>query len=299
LSVMGYYFWRVTGSPFRIPYQVSMATYHLVYFPWEKLHQAAQYRHEVMHRFYQGAPVLGQYRLTHQHPAWRLLLKPLPFLMFYLGPALALPFAAWFAFWRRDHLGVRRFRWPVSRKSRFLLLVVGLTFVGLLLTIYIPPAHYAAPLTAAVYTLILQAMRSLRLWYPDGRPVGRCLVRAVPLICFLMLPVRGAASWLHIPLPPTVGHTWYSTDSHNRDRARILKQLESEPGKHLVLVRYRPEHDVLKEWVYNLADIDGSKVVWARDMGAEKNRELLDYFKDRKVWLVEPDQVPVRVESYR
>jgi hypothetical protein len=32
-----FYFWRVTGSPFRIPYQVNIATYHLVYFPWQKL----------------------------------------------------------------------------------------------------------------------------------------------------------------------------------------------------------------------------------------------------------------------
>src|SRR6266700_201887 len=31
---MGYYFWRVAGSPFRIPYQVNMSVYHLVYFPW-------------------------------------------------------------------------------------------------------------------------------------------------------------------------------------------------------------------------------------------------------------------------
>src|SRR5204863_5088084 len=35
ISVIGYYFWRDTGSPFRIPYQVNMANYHLVYFPCE------------------------------------------------------------------------------------------------------------------------------------------------------------------------------------------------------------------------------------------------------------------------
>jgi len=33
-------------------------------------------------------------------------------------------------------------------------------------------------------------------------------------------------------------------------------------------------------------------VVWARDMGPEKNRELLDYYKDRRAWLVEPDEKP-------
>jgi len=299
LSATVYYFWRVTGSPFRIPYQINMATYHLVYFPWEGLSQAAHYDHEVMHRFYQGDAVLGQYRLANEHPIRALLLKPAPLLLFYLGPPLALPFGAWLAIWRRDDAGARQFRCPISRKSRFLLLVVAAIFVGLALPIYLPFPHYAAALTAAVYALVLEAMRSLRLWRPEGRPAGKFLVRAEPLICFILLPVRAAAQWLHISLPPTMVHTWCSGNFHNLDRARILKQLENERGKHLVLVRYVPEHEVFEEWVYNGADIDGSKVVWARDMGAEKNQSLIEYFNDRQVWLVKPDEKPVRVEGYR
>ena len=89
-------------------------------------------------------------------------------------------------------------------------------------------------------------------------------------------------------------HTWYSTDFHNLDRARVLAQLRAEPGRHLAIVRYQPDHEILEEWVYNEADIDGSKVVWARDMGAAKNQELIDYYKDRQVWLVEPDEKPVK-----
>ena len=292
-GAMGFYFWRVTGSPFRIPYQVNIATYHLVYFPWQKLGPPAEYNHEVMREFYQGAPVVGQYRLAHLHPIRTLLLKPVPFWLFYLGPALTLPFLVWFAIkWRG------RFRWPTSRKSQFLLLVVGTTFIGLSLPIYLPPAHYSAALTAAVYALLLQAMRSMRLWRPNGQPTGKFLVRAVPLICFALLPLRAADSLLHISLPPTVIHTWYSTDFHNLDRARVLAQLREEPGRHLVIVRYKPDHEILEEWVYNEADIDGSQVVWARDMGASKNQELIDYYKERRVWLVEPDEKPVRVTTY-
>jgi hypothetical protein len=292
-SIMGYYFWRVTGSPFRIPYQVNIATYHLVYFPWEKLAPPPVYHHEVMRAFYQGAPVLGQYELAHRHPVGTLLLKPLPFWLFYLGPVLTLPFLAWLAIKSKGRL-----RCPISRKSRFLLLVCGTTFIGLALPIYIPPAHYSAALTAAVFALILQAMRSMRLWRPDGRPAGQFLVRAVPVICFALLPLRAAAPLLYISLPPTMIHTWYSMDFHNLDRARVLAQLRAEPGRHLAIVRYRPDHEILEEWVYNQADIDGSKVVWARDMGAAKNQELIDYYKDRKVWLVEPDEKPLRVTPY-
>jgi hypothetical protein len=72
----------------------------------------------------------------------------------------------------------------------------------------------------------------------------------------------------------------------------LIERLEHEGGRHLILVRYRPNHNIFIEWVYNRADIDGAAVVWARDMGVEKNRELLDYYRDRKVWLFEPDVDP-------
>ena len=54
-----------------------------------------------------------------------------------------------------------------------------------------------------------------------------------------------------------------------------------------MLVRYAPDHEVFEEWVYNGADIDGSKVVWARDMGAEKNRKPDRIFQRPPGMLVE------------
>ena len=63
----------------------------------------------------------------------------------------------------------------------------------------------------------------------------------------------------------------------------------------MILVRYRPTHNIFAEWVYNGADIDGAAVVWALDMGMEKNQELLDYYRDRKAWLLEPDVDPVKL----
>jgi hypothetical protein len=67
-------------------------------------------------------------------------------------------------------------------------------------------------------------------------------------------------------------------------RSSVLQELGRAPGKQLVLVQYGPGHDVNYEWVYNAADIDRSRIVWAREMGAGKDRELLDYYHDRKVW---------------
>ncbi len=81
------------------------------------------------------------------------------------------------------------------------------------------------------------------------------------------------------------------------ERARILVRLEALPRQQLVIVHYHPEHDPLQEWVYNNADIDGSKVVWARDMGPEQNRELIRYYENRQAWLVEADDRPAKLEA--
>jgi hypothetical protein len=47
-----------------------------------------------------------------------------------------------------------------------------------------------------------------------------------------------------------------------------------------------------------LADIDGSRIIWAHDMGRQKNQELIRYFKNRQVWLVEPDFAPPKLSAY-
>ncbi|HEY6147076.1 MAG TPA: hypothetical protein VIZ69_05235, partial [Thermoanaerobaculia bacterium] len=53
-----------------------------------------------------------------------------------------------------------------------------------------------------------------------------------------------------------------------------------------------PKHDPHREWVFNGADIDGSKVLFARELDPVQNALLLDYFRDRQVWEVDPDAGP-------
>ena len=79
---------------------------------------------------------------------------------------------------------------------------------------------------------------------------------------------------------------------------RYWHELNALPDRQLVLVRYKPKHDTMAEWVYNGANIDSSKVVWARDMGATDNEELIRYFNDRRVWLLEADDMPPKLSAY-
>jgi hypothetical protein len=81
-------------------------------------------------------------------------------------------------------------------------------------------------------------------------------------------------------------------------RADVERKLHQIPGNHLVIVRYKPEHEPFAEWVYNQADIDHARVIWAREMAPSENQELLDYFKDRRIWLLEADENPARLSAY-
>jgi hypothetical protein len=94
--------------------------------------------------------------------------------------------------------------------------------------------------------------------------------------------------------------TWDVINHRNPER-RIAanRQLEQAPGRQLVFVHYDyPRHVFQEEWVYNEADIDASQVVWARDLGAEEDEKLRQYYPGRTVWLLEPDLRPPRLGRY-
>ncbi|HMK23300.1 MAG TPA: hypothetical protein VK466_13275, partial [Terriglobales bacterium] len=57
-------------------------------------------------------------------------------------------------------------------------------------------------------------------------------------------------------------------------------------------------HTVDNEWVYNAADIDRSKIVWAREIPGRDPAPLLDYFRGRTVWLVEADATQPQLLPY-
>jgi hypothetical protein len=91
---------------------------------------------------------------------------------------------------------------------------------------------------------------------------------------------------------------WYGTPPLGVSRAQVCSTLSRHEDSHLAIVRYAPNHNALDEWVYNKPDIDAAKIVWAREMDAKSNRELIGYFQGRKVWLVEPDYDPPRISAY-
>jgi hypothetical protein len=287
---MGYYNYRVFGSPIKLPYTVNRAQYAIApYFVWQSQRPEPAYRHKVLREFYYQEE-LDDFRKIHSLSGFipQTLVKAASGVLFYGGIALLVPL-----------IMVRRVF--LDRRIRFLILCVLILMAGQLAEVFLIP-HYLAPFTGAFYAIGLQAMRHLRLWNPGEQPVGRTLVRLTVTVCFVLAGMRLYAEPLHLALPIGPGvwaSEWYGSDSRaGTARAQIESRLEQIPGRQLAIVRYSPEHEPMDEWVYNTADIDNSKVVWAREMDETENLELIDYYKDRKVWLVQPDTQPVEISPY-
>ena len=291
---IGYYFWRITGSPFRTPYQVERQTY--AFAPlmiWQPIPPRPVYRHPVIQRMYQdevGAYFFARSRFGF---GFNLLRTCVTIWKFFLGPALTIPILMLLAIlpyglsWKQ-----------VSPSTRLLLIIAGAVLAGLSVELALFSPHYAAPLTCVILALVLKSMQRLRSWQWHGRPTGLFLTRAVPTICVILFILRILAVPLHIPLPRSHTPAWYEDGPREFGRAKIDTELSRLTGDQLVIVRYAPEHNYFVEWVYNEADIDKSKVVWARDMGAAEDEQLVQYFANRRPWILEADENPPRLLPY-
>jgi hypothetical protein len=278
---LGYYDYRAFGSPFTLPYTVNRATYARVpYYIWQPLRPEPNYHHQELRRFYDYVE-LDTYTRVSSLPGTvgTLPIKLLGGLLFFAGLALMPPIIMF----RRVLL---------DRRVRFLVLCVPLLMAGMSIEVFLIP-HYLAPFTGAFYAIGLQAMRHLRVWRPGGQPTGATIVRLCVALCLMLAVIRSFDRPLRFPIqewpPAEWALGWYGPDHFGVQRAGVEHILEQLPGLQLVLVRYSPKHNPYDEWVYNAADIDHSKVIWAREMDDASNRELLHYYKNRTAWLVQPD----------
>jgi hypothetical protein len=343
---IAYYNWRVTGSPIVFPHFIEMREITTAIFLWQHDKPPIAYANPQFDHFYHNwLPSLYQISWAAAKGQWWD--KATDFWEFFLGPALSIPFLA--------------LPWVLKEpRNRLLVAQVALSAVGLWVIVYYH-AHYAGPLMATVFVLLMQSMRILRHLRLFGRPAGVGLTRLVVLFSFLIGPIYfaqavvsklGAAfEWLHhhtvlalvvsllalgllrvglwfAKRPAGARQTWLSAScelllvlcivlqiceiqrNHYADafpygdyfgehfRKLVEEQLAALPGEHLVLVRYSKDHNSGEEFVYNDADIDHAKTVWAREIPGMDLSPLLTYFKNRDVWVYEPDLDSERVSPY-
>ncbi|HUA14010.1 MAG TPA: hypothetical protein VMG31_01835 [Verrucomicrobiae bacterium] len=265
-AVMMYYFWRVTGSPVKMPYVADAEQYSVTpLFIWENLRAAPHYNNGDLQYFYThwntGRPT--EYGRFFRY--W----------CFYVGPALTPLLAVALTAW-------------TDRKMRFFVLLCAVCGVALAIEWWGFP-QYAAPMTVAIYAVMMQGLRQMHAMFSRRRASRwRGLVPLLPAVIVAMILVRFVMPALSITPMPTWPAVWAAGGYGSSGRWHVLKFLRAQPGKQLVLVRY-VNHDndeaIGDEWIYNHADIDGSRIIWARELDEAHDRKLMQYFKDRQIWL--------------
>jgi len=287
---MAYYNYRVFGSPTTLPYTVNRAAYATApYFVWQKPRPEPAYRHAEIRRFYKVNELDDYYRVVSRPGLPTMTLVKAARGVFFFSGVAFIPSLFMLPWAFRD------------RRIRFLVLCLVTLAAGMTLEIFLFP-HYLAPFTAAFYGVGLQAMRHLWHWRPGDQEVGKAICRLTVTICVLMGALRLFDRQLHCAVPGMPVSTWicnwFGPDHFEPERANIERGLEQIPGGQLAIVRYSSSHDPIDEWVYNAADIDQSKIIWARDMDGTSNRELIQYYYNRRVWLVQPDLPSARIVPY-
>jgi hypothetical protein len=269
---MGYYNFRVTGDALRFPYQVHDATYTVApHFVWQPLRERPAYGNARLAEVH-GELEVGQWaggrpfsnwvlqsgrRIVSMLDAW---LQP----MIFAVPLLLLPTVA-----RRD---------PWIAFGAMVLCIVGCAF---LLITWIFQSHYAAPVGGLALAVLLACVARFHLWQWRGYAVGKAVLRAAFVVT---LVVAGRTVMIN---------SNQELNGAGMIRGRFETVLGNEPGEHLVVVRYLRGYTPHFEVVYNAADIDAAKIVWAHELSREQNAELFRYFQGRKRWLLElgPDSL--------
>jgi len=272
---IGYYNSRVTGDPFKLPYAVHEEKYGIApLFLFQKLRPEPVYNHRELYELHTGwelTDYLNQQSLKGVMEGVRYKLRA--FLawnlrdLIFLIPLIALPLSM-----------------MTDRRMRLALIIIVITVAAVLLETWFLP-HYTSLLAGLIMVIVVRSMMRLNIWRWRGQTLGRQTVRANALMSAIML----ATFWF--TLPPVDSSQW------NYQRARMIEEFRLSGEQHLVIVRYGPEHFIHQEWVHNEADIDRSSVVWARSMGA-KDRELIEYFRDRRVWLLDVNEGQAILKPY-
>jgi len=295
IAFMGYYNERVTGSVTDFPYLLYRHRYAMPQgFLWQKPLKATTPLPADINAIYQlqletherGRSPVGFARLTAK--------KIRRMWVFYVGVPLTVP------------LLFLPFIWS---EANMMLAFVGLfVVVGLdNMTFFDYFPHYSGAVTVLIVLALAQCLRRMRM---SGRP-GLFLSRSLPIVCALGLTVSIFGRFLEPWISPEMMKLWQHQFSYPAPRAKFEEWLEKQAGQQLVFVRYissdlSDKTSLFKSeklrretgWVYNLADLSASKVIWARELDPESNRRLVDCFPGRKVWLAEPEQDPPRLRLY-
>jgi hypothetical protein len=138
-------------------------------------------------------------------------------------------------------------------------------------------SHYTAPALPLLLLLVMLGWARLR----SSGATGLLLARVVGIGLLAgagMSAAQGIAS-----------------DSMVVDQQTLASQLDS--GRHLIFVRYAADFPHNNEYVFNAADLDQSRIIWAHYFGPLADAPVAEHFANRQVWLLDAGDT-LRLNAY-
>ena len=304
LSLMAYNNYQLTGHPMRFAYTEHQSQYFstpLFIFrsPSESEH-SGHYRLKKLYDFLCcSGPIrrLGDFGLPRIKALFPLY--AFVYLLIFLPFSFFSPILGGFFF-----LAV-----PLILRNRWMMLLVStiaFTMASMSFATYWDMLHYAAPLTCCFFLLIAQGFRFFFLSAKDKRER-----RLVIFLVTVLLSVSYSFQFFVTPINESVIN---EASVPNLDFGRpikldipkklaflkpvIEKQVQNGQERYLAIVSYDKDYSVHDEIVYNAADLENSKLIWAFDLGQEKNKTLIDDYPGRKLLHVEISGSSVKIEQF-
>lgn len=259
VAFLCYHNYRVTGSPWRLPYfeydrQYSGAPY----FIWQERKPDPVFANRALETYYHSYVIpLSRF----YDSALRTLGQRLSYLV--------TSFIGW-------PLAIMGIVGCALRPSRW----IGMAFASLaacslaLVVSYWFSSHYQAVVAAVYVFVVIAGTRIVLVKFPATR-------RLFPLVALLLLAVQASLAAFD--------------DSTERrgalfdkppPRQLLADALLTKEGKHIVFVRMQEPYYLHHGWVFNEADLDKSRILWAWDRGPQENARLRTHYPDRKAVLV-------------
>ncbi len=298
-SLMGYQYYRVTGSPIKLPYSTHHAQYSPTpLFSFQQITPSADRGNDRLRRIYEtytSPPILEfvplpgreEYPSIDQLYGFVYLLIALP--LFLLSPFflalvyLCLP--------------------GMIMRNKWLVLMLGtvlFTFLMMSMGKWWDQYHYSAPLTAVVFLFAAEGIRYFYISAHKGRE-KRFIAFTLVALALSSIIFQQILSYPQ----------YYMQEDFTSNREQIISSLttgenvqikvptratffkaeferivDKLPGNYVAIVSYDTEYDIHDEIVFNRSNIEASKMLWAHDLGKEKNSRMLEYYSNRKVVLI-------------
>lgn len=282
IGALAYYNYQITGSIYKLPYQVHEETYSPTpIFVWGAPNTTLKPYNPHLKKLHFGWSFDTYQRQQNSEEYWNAVSEKITGFML---QTITLPFQIPLP------LGILLLMLPWIIKDRWSRIAVTIILLVSLINIFGATffhIHYLAPIFPLIFFILIQGARHWRAARWRNRSQGPVFLAG---FCLLFLALF-------------FSKIWFQTSTFRRglaqQRSELIEELKKLPQKDLVFVNYSDKHNPHFEWVYNRADIDNAEVVWAHILDKEENKKLLEYFSDRKVWWIYADSRKIKLNPLK